>query len=261
MGNTRKMLRREQAVLAAGLVAVIALSWGWLLIGAGMDMTALEMTAMAGMDGWAMQPAEWTLGYIVLMVCMWQVMMTAMMLPSAAPVLALYASMARKRRDQGRPLGQVGTFALGYLGTWGAFSVIATAAQWALEAARLLSPMLETTNVWLGSVLFISAGLWQLTPIKSACLRHCRSPLGFLMSCWRPGAWGAFRMGARHGFYCLGCCWCLMALLFFGGIMNLYWIAGLAVFVLLEKTFSHAHWFGRVTGVALVGWGLALPVM
>ena len=151
-------------------------------------------------------------------------------------------------------------FAAGYLLVWGSFSAIATVLQWSLESARLLSPMLETTSRWLGAGILIAAGLWQLTPLKAMCLRHCRTPLGFLIGHWRAGPLGALRMGLEHGAYCLGCCWFLMALLFFGGIMNLYWIAGLAVYVLLEKTVAHGHWLGRIAGVALVAWGLVLAI-
>jgi predicted metal-binding membrane protein len=129
-----------------------------------------------------------------------------------------------------------------------------------MESARLLSPMLETTSHWLGAGILIAAGLWQLTPLKAVCLRHCRTPLGFLIGNWRAGRLGALRMGLEHGAYCLGCCWFLMALLFFGGVMNLYWIAGLAVYVLLEKTIPHGHWLGRIAGITLVAWGLVLAI-
>ena len=131
-------------------------------------------------------------------------------------------------------------FAAGYLLAWGSFSAVATALQWGMESARMLSPMLVTTNHWLGAAILVAAGLWQLTPLKAACLRHCRTPLGFLIGNWRAGRLGALRMGLEHGAYCLGCCWFLMALLFFGGVMNLYWIAGIGVFVLLEKTIRMA---------------------
>jgi predicted metal-binding membrane protein len=233
-----------------------------LVLGAGTDMTAIEMTRMAGMDGWMMQPAVWTPAYAVLMVSMWWVMMVAMMLPSAAPMLLLFARINRNEKAAGSPLMPTGAFATGYLLAWGGFSVVATGLQWALEAARLMSPMLllETANVWIGAAILVGAGLWQLTPLKTMCLRHCRSPLGFLMTSWRTGHLGALRMGLEHGAYCLGCCWFLMALLFFGGVMNLYWIVGLAVFVLLEKIMPLGHWLGRIAGVVLIGWGAYLPM-
>jgi predicted metal-binding membrane protein len=153
-----------------------------------------------------------------------------------------------------------GAFAAGYLLVWGGFSHFAVALQWGLEAARLLSPMLETSERWLGAAFLVAAGLWQLTPLKARCLSQCRSPLSFLMTRWRPGRAGALRMGLEHGLFCLGCCWFLMALLFFGGVMNLFWIAGLALYVLLEKTLPYGHWLGRVAGVALIAGGTALAL-
>jgi predicted metal-binding membrane protein len=254
------VLRRDRVVLVVGLVAVIGLAWGWLLSGAGMEMSPVEMTGMAGMDGWLMQPAVWTPAYAALIFAMWWVMMAAMMLPGAAPALLLFARVNRKDKSAGAPLLPTALFALGYLLVWGGFGAAATALQWSLESARLLSPMLQTTNRWLGAGILIAAGLWQLTPLKAVCLRHCRTPLGFLIGSWRAGRLGALRMGLEHGAYCLGCCWFLMALLFFGGIMNLYWIAGLALYVLLEKTIAHGHWLGRIAGIALVAWGIVLAI-
>ncbi len=256
------MIRRDRLVLVAGLLVVSALAWGWLVLGAGMDMSAMEMTRMAGMDGWMMEPAVWTPAYALLMVSMWWVMMVAMMLPSAAPILLLFARVNRNEKAAGSPLMPTAAFATGYLIAWGGFSVAAAGLQWALEAARLMSPMLllETAHVWIGVAILVGAGLWQLTPLKTMCLHHCRSPLGFLIGNWRAGRLGALRMGLEHGAYCLGCCWFLMALLFFGGVMNLYWIVGLAVFVLLEKIIPLGHWLGRVAGVVLIGWGAYLPM-
>jgi hypothetical protein len=129
-----------------------------------------------------------------------------------------------------------------------------------LQRLDLLSPMMVTTDYWLGGTILIAAGVWQLTPIKVMCLRHCRSPMGFLVQSWRPGGGGAFRMGLEHGSYCLGCCWFLMGLLFFGGIMNLFWIIGLAAFALLEKTIPMGSSIGRIVGVGLAGWGVLLLV-
>jgi predicted metal-binding membrane protein len=247
-------------VLVVGLVAVLVMAWGWLVAGTGMEMSAVEMTAMAGMDGWLMRPAVWTPAYAVLIFAMWWVMMVAMMLPSAAPMLLLFARVNRKDRSAGAPLVPTALFAGGYLLGWGGFCAVAAALQWGLESARLLSPMLVTTNRWLGAGILIAAGLSQFTPLKAMCLRRCRTPLGFLLGNWRSGRLGALRMGLEHGAFCLGCCWFLMALLFFGGVMNLYWIAGLAVFVLLEKTVPLGHWLGRLAGAVLVAWGGALAI-
>lgn len=258
-GFLEAVLRRDRLLVVGALVAVVAMAWGWLLAGAGMEMSALEMTAMAGMDGWLMQPAVWTPLYALLVFTMWWVMMVAMMLPSAAPTLLLFARINHKH-EAGPSLTPTAFFAMGYLLAWGAFGIVATALQWGLETARLLSPMLSTGNRWLGAGILVAAGLWQLTRLKTVCLRHCRTPLGFLIGNWRDGRLGALRMGMAHGAFCVGCCWFLMVLLFFGGVMNLYWIAGLAVFVLLEKTLPFGHRFGRIAGIALVALGALLAL-
>ena len=167
-GSLEAVLGRERMVLGAGLVAVIVMAWGWLVSGAGMEMSAVEMTSMAGMDGWLMQPAAWTPAYAVLIFAMWWVMMVAMMLPSAAPVLLLFARVSRKDKAADAPLALTALFIAGYLLAWRGFCAVATALQWGLESARLLSPMLVTTNRWLGTGILIAAGLSQFTPLKSA---------------------------------------------------------------------------------------------
>jgi predicted metal-binding membrane protein len=248
-----RVLRRDRVILVAALAMVVAIAWVWVVVGAGTGMSTIGMTRRSGMPqgtSMIMEPAVWNLGYAGLMFAMWWVMMVAMMLPSATPMLLLFARVNRQQRARERPYVPTGVFAAGYLLAWGGFSVLATALQWALEQAGLSSPMMVTTSYWLGGGILLAAGLWQLTPIKAVCLRHCRSPLGFLMQGWRPDRVGALRMGLEHGTYCLGCCWFLMGLLFFGGIMNLFWIAGLAGFVLLEKTIPLGPWFGRAAGLA-----------
>lgn len=258
-----RVLRRDRLVVASALVAVIAIAWIWVVLGAGTGMSTLGMTRRSGMPditGMVMEPAAWSFGYASLMFAMWWIMMAAMMLPSAAPMLLLFAQATRKARARNGPYVPTGIFAAGYLAAWGGFSVLATAVQWAFEELGLLSPMMVATSYWLGGAILILAGLWQLTPIKGVCLRHCRSPLSFLVGSWRPGRFGALRMGLEHGSYCLGCCWFLMGLLFFGGIMNLFWIAGLAAYVLLEKTIPMGHWFGRLIGIAAIACGVLMLV-
>ncbi|HEV2098940.1 MAG TPA: DUF2182 domain-containing protein [Stellaceae bacterium] len=256
------VLRRDRQSVATALAAGIVMAWVWILLGAGSGMSAKEMLAGPDAGGMAdmMAPAVWTVGYAGILFSMWWVMMAAMMLPSAAPILLLFARVNRKEKAAGRPFIPTGIFATGYLTSWGGFSLIATGLQWELQRLGLLSPMMVTTDYWLGGTILIAAGVWQLTPIKVICLRHCRSPMGFLVQSWRPGGGGAFRMGLEHGSYCLGCCWFLMGLLFFGGIMNLFWIIGLAAFVLLEKTIPMGSSIGRIVGVGLAGWGVLLIV-
>ncbi len=256
------VLRRDRWVVVAALVMVIIAAWIWIVFGAGTGTAAVAMTQMAGMPDMdiMMQRAVWTLGYAGLIFAMWWVMMVAMMLPSAAPMLLLFARVNRTQKVRDRPYVATGFFAAGYLIAWGGFSLLAAGLQLGLERLDLLGPMMTATNYWLGGTILLASGLWQLTPLKGVCLRHCRSPLSFLAQQWRPGRLGAFRMGLEHGAYCLGCCWFLMGLLFFGGIMNLFWIAGLALFVLLEKTVPMGHWFGRIAGVCFAAWGVLLLV-
>ena len=213
-------------------------------------------TGMADMG--MMTPAVWTAGYAVLMFFMWWAMMVAMMLPSAAPMILLFATVNRKQRARVSSFVPTSVFAGAYLVTWGVFSLAAVGLQWTLQRLTWLSPAMVSTSSVLGGLLLFAAGLYQLTPIKQACLRHCRHPITFLTSHWRRGIAGAVRMGVEHGSYCVGCCWFLMGLLFVGGVMNLFWIAGLALFVLLEKNVPAGHWLSYATGVALAGWGLVV---
>ncbi len=159
---------------------------------------------------------------------------------------------------RGAPFVATGYFLAGYLLAWGGFSLAAVALQRLLEQTELLSAMMHSTSALLGGGLLIVAGLWQLTPLKHACLRHCRSPVTYISSHWRRGRLGALRMGIGHGGFCLGCCWFLMVLLFYGGVMNLYWIIGLAVYVLIEKTLPVGQRLAVLIGPALVAWGAVL---
>ncbi len=205
-----------------------------------------------------MMPAVWTPSYAVLMFFMWCIMMVAMMLPSAMPMILVVARAYHQQLETGRARVATSVFVLGYLVTWAAFSLVATLAQWALEGKGLLAPSLVSSNVLLSAGILIAAGLYQFSPLKHTCLRHCRSPLAFISTHWRQGIDGALRMGLVHGVFCVGCCWFLMGLLFFGGVMNLYWIAGLALFVLLEKAVPAGHWLGYAAGVVLLVWGAGI---
>jgi len=243
-----RALRRDRVLVVSCLLLVVVLSWAYLLSGAGM------MQAMGDML-MPMSTGPWTLGWAVLVLVMWAVMMAAMMLPSAAPIILLYAAIARRSSERGEPASASGAFAFGYIAVWAAFSLAATVLQYGLEKVALMSSMMQTTSIALAGTVLIAAGLYQWTPLKQACLRHCRSPLDFIVTYWRPGARGAFVMGLRHGAYCVGCCWLLMLLLFVGGVMNFAWIAGVALFVLIEKLVPAGHWIGRGAGILLVVWG------
>lgn len=262
---TETILRRDRWITISGIVILTLLSWWYVLEGAGTGMSTLGMTTWKfppPAPGMAM-PATWDATYSVIMILMWWVMMIAMMTPSAAPLVLLYARATRHAQAKGQlAAGTVptGMFLMGYLVAWLGFSIVATIAQWALEQLGLVHGMMMwSVDSYFTAVLLMIVGLYQLTPLKTACLEHCRSPMQYLSQHWRPGSLGAFRMGLEHGTYYLGCCWFLMALLFAGGIMNLVWIAGLAIFVLVEKIAPFGHWIARIAGVAMIvagGWVL-----
>jgi predicted metal-binding membrane protein len=245
------LLRRDRLPVALGLVGVTALAWLYLV------WMAHPMTGMPEMARVALPMIEpWSAADWLAMFLMWAIMMVAMMLPSAAPVILLYDRVRERQEARGASLAATGVFALGYLIAWVLFSLGATTAQWALEHAALLSPMMASASPWLGGGLLIAAALYQWTPLKHACLAHCRSPVAFLGHHWRPGRSGALRMGLHHGLYCVGCCWVLMALLFVVGVMNLLWIALLASFVLLEKIVPQGELFARLGAIVLAGAGV-----
>ena len=241
-------LRHDRALALIILSLISAAAWLWIIVMAR-DMYG----PMTGAAAW-MMTATWDVPHTLLLWAMWAVMMTGMMLPSASPLLLMYGVAAR-RSSPGRGSRRIYALAAGYLAVWGMFSVGATALQRVLADALLVSPMMEVTSARLSGALLIVAGIYQWTPLKQACLRTCQSPLGFLMSRWRDGWRGAFRMGAEHGSYCVGCCWALMLLLFAGGVMNLIVIAALTAFVVLEKSAVLGSYASRLSGALLMAAG------
>ena len=260
MTITEALLRRDRAVVAAGLAAVAALAWYYVLTGSGTGMSVWGMTYI-GLSPGAFAPGmamthPWTTEYWIIMILMWWTMMVAMMVPSAAPMVLLYARVTRQTQEAGKTAATAvpaASFVVGYLIAWFGFALLAVLLQFALEQAGLISSMMMwSLDPWLSAGVLLAAGIYQLTPVKQVCLRQCRSPAAFLSTHWRPGRMGAVAMGIRHGAFCIGCCWALMALLFVGGIMNLLWIAGLAVFVLVEKIVPGGQWLARAGGVACI---------
>ena len=227
---TGRILRHERLIVGGAIALLIALCWWFLASGAGIGSMQPPLTALA---------------------LMWWLMMVAMMLPSATPAVLLYARVRAQRHAAGAVV-KPWIFLLGYLAVWLIFSVIAAGAQ------RLIAGpgMRLESRILTGGVL-IAAGLYQLSPLKSACLTQCRSPAQFLNRNWRPGTIGAVRLGILHGAYCVGCCGLLMALLFVGGVMNFAWIAALTLMVGIEKLVPRGDLIGRAAGVALIGWGAA----
>ena len=251
-----RALRRDRVVVAAALALVSIIAWTYLLAGAGMEMSAMEMTRHSMMPMPGIPHVQWDLSYAVLMFFMWWLMMIAMMLPSATPVILLAAGINRRSRVDHAPYGSVAAFTTGYLLVWALFSLLAMGAQWLLEGLGWLTPMMVSASDLLAGTVLVIAGSWQFSPWKSACLNHCRSPVQFLTGHHRRGNIGATLMGMHHGLFCLGCCWFLMALLFVGGVMNLYWIIGLAIYVAAEKLLPGGERIAKVVGVILVLWGL-----
>ena len=231
--STPLAVRFNRARLALALTMVTFVSWAWIVVMAR-DMYG----PMTGASAWMMTPV-WDGPHLLLLWAMWAVMMTAMMLPSAMPFLMLAGDSAP-------------AMALGYVSVWAVFSVAATALQWLLGTMLVLTPMMEAASATVSAVLLLIAGIYQWTPAKQACLTTCQSPVAFLSRRWRNGTWGAFRMGVEHGAHCVGCCWALMLLLFAGGVMNLWVIAALTVFVGFEKLAAMGRVSTRVSGGLLV---------
>jgi predicted metal-binding membrane protein len=226
---------RDRLPLLVLLVLLPLVSWWWIVVMAR-DMYG----PMTGASAWMMTP-HWDGPHLALLWAMWAVMMIAMMLPSATPMILLAGGAQRTY-----------LLAAGYVVAWASFSVGATALQWGLGRLLILNPMMEASSRSVGGIFLLIAGIYQWTPLKQACLTTCQSPLAFVMRRFRSGSWGAFRMGMEHGAYCVGCCWALMLLLFAGGVMNLWVIAALTAFVAFEKLASYGVMSARISGTLLV---------
>ncbi len=254
-------LRRYNAVTKTALAVLVLLAWCWILAGAGTGMVPITSLAAfpasgSSMPGMAMA-SSWNAGRFMLTFAMWWVMMIAMMLPSAAPAILLYVRAMASSATAVRPAA--GAFLTGYLVVWGGFSLLATFLQALLDRIDLLAPMeMASASRILSGVILIGAGVYQFSPLKQACLRHCRGPAHFISRHFRPGRSGALRMGIVHGAYCVGCCWLLMALLFVGGIMTLVWIAFLTILVAAEKMLPFGAHIGKFAGLGCMAWGTAI---
>jgi predicted metal-binding membrane protein len=243
----------QRIVIYGGLAGIVLLAWAYLFyLGTTMRLTNIGVyISMPSMQAWALTDTALTF-------VMWVVMMVAMMTPSAVPVVMMYQTVSQNQHKENNHLSSTWLFLLGYLVTWTLFSAAATLAQWGLHGAALLTPMMASASPLLGGALLVGAGVYQLTPLKDACLSHCRTPMGFLLAEWRDGKLGPLVMGMRHGLYCVGCCWLLMALLFVGGVMNLLWVGLMAAYILVEKIAPRRVWLGRISGIAAISWGLWL---
>lgn len=254
--HVERLIRRDRLIVVLALAGVMLLAWFYLVrMAEGMRAAATEADMHAAMGMADM--AAWSTADVVALFLMWAVMMAGMMLPSAAPMILLVVSTYR-RRDGRYARMATAAFAGGYLVAWTGFSLVAALAQAALHAAALMSSAMVSQSTVFAGMVFLAAGAYQWMPLKHACLTHCRSPLQFLTEEWREGVAGAFRLGLRHGLFCVGCCWVLMALLFAAGVMNLLAVAAIGAFVLVEKVLPHGPLVGRLAGVLLVAWGAYL---
>ncbi len=265
-------IQRDKIITIIAIAILVGATFTYTVLGVGMNMSAIQMTPglgqsqmsmpnMSAMKNMAATPAVWSFNYSVLMFFMWWTMMIAMMLPSASPMILLYTALIRRTKKAKSIIRQVTSFICGYLLAWAAFSLFAAALQSQLELRDWMSPMMmEATNIYLAAGILIAAGVYQLTPLKTVCLEKCRQPASFLANYKNTWVHSPLRIGLVHGFYCVGCCWFLMGLLFFGGIMNLYWIVGLIIFVAIEKLHEKGVIFGKILGGGAIFLGIAFLI-
>ena len=265
-------IQRDKVITIIAIAILVGATFTYTVLGVGMNMSAIQMTPglgqsqmsmpnMSAMKNMAATPAVWSFNYSVLMFFMWWTMMIAMMLPSASPMILLYTALIRRTKKTKSIIRQVTSFICGYLLAWAAFSLFAAALQSQLELRDWMSPMMmEATNIYLAAGILIAAGVYQLTPLKTVCLEKCRQPANFLANYKNTWVNSPLRIGLVHGFYCVGCCWFLMGLLFFGGIMNLYWIVGLIIFVAIEKLHEKGIIFGKILGGGAIVSGIAFLI-
>lgn len=255
-GASERALKRDvspyRVALAGAIVVVLAASWAW-LVWQDWAMRHMDVVDMAMPSN-----GPWAWVDVALVFTMWAIMMVAMMLPTALPMLLAFRRTDAARGTERQAALHTALFAIGYLAIWTAFSAAATGAQWALHASDQVSAAMQITNAWVAAGVLIAAGLYQWSGWKDVCLRSCRSPLAFLINRWSPGPIGALRMGVEHGAYCTGCCWLLMTLLFVVGVMNVAWIVALTLYVLVEKLAPANRGLARASGMALVAWGIGV---
>ena len=254
MDAVAAVVKRDRLIIALAIVFTGAVAW-WYTIYEARRMNVTGVCACLGMKMGGPDLGSWSLGSLLPLFLMWAVMMIAMMLPSAAPMILTFAAVARNRRRAERPYVPVAVFAAGYVVIWCVFSLVAAGGQWLLHREALLSPDMASGSAILAGILLLTAGVFQFTPLKRTCLKHCRAPLEFIMTRWREGWRGAFGMGIEHGAFCAGCCWALMVLLFVLGVMNILWIAALTMLVALEKILPRARALSAGTGLVLACWG------
>ena len=245
-----QFLKRDQLFIFLGIFILVIFSWIYLFYSS--STLPAETSESIIQDMVMPQVNNWNINDVLALFVMWSVMMMAMMLPSATPMILIFSTINKKKNERGNGFVPTWTFLSGYILVWIGFSIIAVIIQWILHYFALMSSDFKLINPSVSGIVLIAAGVYQFTPIKNACLRHCQTPLGFIMGNWRYGKRGALIMGLKHGLYCVGCCWVLMSLLFLAGIMNILWIALIAVFILIEKIVRRDRYVSYAAGFALM---------
>ena len=269
------VLEKDNLIVYLSIFLIVIITGLYTIFGIGMPMSAIEMTKMSGIFSMSSSMEmnmnmgsnnmdmknRWSISMAISMFLMWWLMMIAMMTPSAAPTLLLFHNLKKIGSEGKKALSYTYLFLFGYLIIWAIFSLIACIIHKFFDTSSITdAAMMQLKSVQFSGILLITAGGYQFTPLKNACLEKCRTPIDFLSSNNRKGAKGSFIMGAHHGLFCLGCCWALMALLFVGGVMNLFWITGLALYVLIEKIIIKAGWLDKIMGVILIFFGTSLLI-
>jgi predicted metal-binding membrane protein len=252
---TQAVIQRDRKIVMSGLAAVILLATAYTVYMARELHVPVDMAMMPEVHANLASHYDF-----IFLFAMWTVMQVAMMSPTAVPMVLMYSKIERHSQPGRIPFFRISLFFLGYLLLWAAFSAVFALLQMGMHSASMLSNDFATTNPWLSGGILIAAGLFQFSALKQACLKQCRSPVGYLMTEWRSGRSGALLMGLKHGLHCVGCCWIIMALLFVAGVMNLFWMAAITAFVLIEKLTARGELFGRVVGVGLIVWGFLIIV-
>ena len=269
------VLEKDNLIVYLSIFLIVIITGLYTIFGIGMPMSAIEMTKMSGIFSMSSSMEmnmnmgsnnmdmknRWSISMAMSMFLMWWLMMIAMMTPSAAPTLLLFHNLKKIGSEGKKALSYTYLFLFGYLIIWAIFSLIACIIHKFFDISSITdAAMMQLKSVQFSGILLITAGVYQFTPLKNACLERCRTPIDFLSSNNRKGAKGSFIMGAHHGLFCLGCCWALMALLFVGGVMNLFWITGLALYVLIEKIIIKAGWLDKIMGLILIFFGTSLLI-
>lgn len=237
-----KILKNDRLIIIAGIAVVSVIAWTYMV----------KVSVSVGQLISAPTPHAWNLNVLASHFCMWIIMMIAMMLPTAGPMILTFSSISRGRKHKNQPYVKTSIFTGGYLLVTVGYSLFVTLLQWWLHYKAILTPFGSSNSQLFTGILLLTAGIYQWSKLKQVCLRFCRSPFHFLMVNWKEGVSGALYMGIKHGLLCAGCCWALMLLMFMGGVMNLLWMIVITAIILIEKVAPRGDIFAKTAGVAMM---------